>query len=201
MAKCSSCGQKKANRYCAALENGICSLCCGAKRQKEIVCFGACEYLKKGTEYQLGREITREISSTFQSEADDVFQMDEVADFVLPVEASFVEWFYHNDNVSDDHIYDALAKVYASRTGKMASPEATNRCEEIVFEICREADNAFPKIPADLKNKAILRILRSIKTSSGGILGNRNYLEMIYSQFNKDGKWTHLFKDLGGKSR
>jgi hypothetical protein len=200
MTKCVSCGGRKANRYCAAIENSICSLCCGTKRQKEIACFAACEYLKKGTEYQLGREITKEISSAFRSEADDVFQLDEVAPFVLPIEGSFVEWFYHNENVNDDQIYDALAKVYANRTGKMASLKATNRCEEIVFEVCQKADNAFPRIPADLKNRAILRILKSIKTSSGGVLGNRNYLEMIYSQFRQDGKWSHLFKDLGKES-
>jgi len=200
MAKCVSCGQKKANRYCAALENSICSLCCGTKRQKEIVCFAACEYLKKGTEYQLGREITKEISSAFQTEADDVFQIGEIADFVLPVEGSFVEWFYHDKSFNDNDIYDALTKIYANRTGKAAFLNAANRCEEIVFGIFEEADEAFPRLSADLKNRAILRILRSIKTSSGGILGNRNYLEMIYSQFRPDGKWTHLFKDLGKKS-
>ncbi|EKE20752.1 MAG: hypothetical protein ACD_7C00492G0004 [uncultured bacterium] len=50
---------------------------------------------------------------------------------------------------------------------------------------------------AETKTKSILRILKSIKTSSGGILGNRNYLEMIYSQTNKDGKWNWMFSSFG----
>jgi len=200
MAKCASCQQRKGNRYCTALERDICSQCCGSKREKEIACFSACSYLKKGIDYQLGREIEREIRSAFQTGKDDVFQIDEIADFVLPIEGSFVEWFYQDGNVNDGHLYDALAKVYASRTGRKALPEPGSRCEELVFEICREADIHYPKITADLKNKAILRILQSIKSSSGGVLGNRNYLDMIYSQFHQEGKWASLFEDLGKKA-
>jgi len=72
--------------------------------------------------------------------------------------------------------------------------EVDNQYEELIFREFDKLDKATANIPPDLKAQSILRILKSIKTSSGGILGNRNYLEMIYSQFHKDGRWSHLFR-------
>lgn len=194
MAKCILCGMRKANRHCSALEREICSLCCGTKRENEISCPSSCEYLKRGKEYQVGREVAREMSAAFQSEADDIFQIEEAIDFALPIESSFVNWFYKDKTVNDNDIYDALSRVYAYWTGKIPSLRPESRCEEIVFGICQEADESLPKISRELKNKTILRIMRSIRSTSGGILGNRNYLEMIYSQLRPNGRWSRLFR-------
>lgn len=194
MGKCFICRQRKGNRFCPALENNICSLCCGTKRQKEIVCFQACEYLKTGTAYQLAREITKEVSSNFRTEADDVFKNHEVAAFVMPIERFFLENFYNEKGVNDNDIYDALARIYAYQTRKVDSLKASNRCEELIVEAFYEVNKAFPNLSEDLKAKSILRIMKSIRACSGGILGNRNYLEMLYSQFRGGGKWGHLFE-------
>ena len=74
MKKCIICNQRKGNRFCPALEDNICSLCCGTERQKEITCSPGCEYLKRGKDYQLARQISKQISSSFQTEADDIFK-------------------------------------------------------------------------------------------------------------------------------
>ena len=200
MGKCSLCGERKGNRVCLGLKSGICSLCCGTKREKEIPCLPACEYLGKGTAYQLGREITKKISSDLASESGDVFQMDEVADFVLPIERFFVDEFYRDKGINDNHIYQSLAKIYAFQTGVVPTLDAGNHTEKLIFEKFTDV-NRRSDLLNSLKARAILRLIKSINSSSGGVLGNRNYLEMIYSQHTGNGKWTDLFLEMESKGR
>jgi hypothetical protein len=196
MAKCLSCGERKGNRFCVALSGSICSLCCGTKREKEISCFQACDYLKKGKDYQQDREISRRISSDLHGESEDVFQMEDVAGFVMPIEKFFVDRFYHDRNINDTSIYEALTKVYAFQNGMLPTLKGENKTEEAIFAKYEEMDGKNPRLPDRLKARSILRIISSIRASSGGVLGNRNYLEMIHSQQTGKGKWAGLFEKL-----
>lgn len=196
MAKCLTCGERKGNRFCPAVNGNICSFCCGSKRQKEIRCVPSCDYLKKGSEYQLGRDIARKISSDLHEESEDVFQMEEVIPFVMPLERFFVDQFYHDRGVNDNHIHESLKKIYAFQSGKLPVLGAENRVEELIFLKFREVDRRAHDLPENLKARAILRIIKSIRSSSGGVLGNHNYLEMIYSQHTGKGKWVDLFGKL-----
>ncbi len=196
MAKCASCGEKKGNRLCPKLNASICSLCCGTKREKEILCVGACEYLKKGKDYQLGREIDKKISSDLQAETADVFEMDEVAAYVMALERFFVDQFSDDKEASDNHIYEALTKIYAFQKGILPGLEGESKTEELIFKKFNEVNRRASSLSDELKARAILRIVKSIRSSSGGALGNRNYLEMIYSQHTGKGKWANLFQKL-----
>jgi hypothetical protein len=196
LSKCASCGERKGNRFCAALSSDICSLCCGTKRETEILCFPACDYLNKGREYQLDREISRRISSDLHAESGDVFQMEEIPSFVMPIEKFFVDRFYHDRDVNDSHVYEALTKVYAFQTGILPALKAGNKTEEMIFGKFDEVTRRCSDLPDRLRARSILRIISSIRTSSGGVLGNRNYLEMIYSQQTGKGRWAALFEKL-----
>jgi hypothetical protein len=196
MAKCASCGERKGSRLCPTLNAGICSLCCGTKREKEILCVGACEYLNKGKNYQLGREIDKKISSDLQAETADVFEMDEVVPFVMGLESFFVGQFYDDKEARDYHIYEALAKIYAFQKGIIPGLEGENKPEELIFKKYNEVNKRFSNLSDELKARAILRIIKSVRSSSSSILGNRNYLEMIYSQHTGKGKWAGLFQKL-----
>lgn len=194
MKKCIICNKDKGKRFCAAINSNICPLCCGSQRQKEITCFPECEYLKKGKEYQFARRISQEINSSFKTEADDIFKNNnEAVEFAFPLEKFFVKKFYYDSGIYDSDIYNALVKIYLYQTKSTESLLASNKCEELIFGKFNEVNKKFANISEDTKTKTILRILKSIKTSSGGALGNKNYLEMIYSQFNKDGQWSYLF--------
>ena len=127
MAKCATCGERKGNRFCQGLNAGICSLCCGSKREKEILCIEACEYLKKGKDYQLNREIDKKISSDLQAETADVFEMEEVADFVMLLERFFVDRFYPDEEAHDNRIYEALTRIYAFQKGILLGLEGENK--------------------------------------------------------------------------
>ena len=196
MAKCLACGERKGNRFCRAFDGNICSLCCGTKRQKEICCLDACEYLKKGSEYQSGREIDRRINSDLHAETGDVFEMDEVIPFVETLERFFIDRFYRGKEVNDNQIYQALTKIYAFQTGTQKSLEAETNAETLIFGKFQEVNGRFSNLSEGLKARAILRMIRSIKSSSGSVLGNWNYLEMIYSQQTGQGKWADLFRKL-----
>ena len=196
MAKCVTCGERKGNRLCPGVNGNICSLCCGTKRQKDVECPPSCDYLTKGTEYQLDREITRKISADLHTESEDVFQMQEVTPFVMSMERFFVDQFYHDRKVNDDHIHESLKKIYAFQSGKLPVLGAENGIEKAIFEKFHEVDRRANNLGESLKARAILRIIKSLRSSSGGVLGNRNYLEMIYGQHTGKGKWAHLLEKL-----
>jgi hypothetical protein len=196
MTKCGSCGERKGDRICPGLKASICSLCCGTKREKEILCDGACAYLRKGKAYQLGREIEKKISSDLQAETADVFEMDDVAAFAMALERYFVDQFYSDQEAWDNHIYEALTKIYGLQKGIVPGLEGENKSEEVIFKKFNEVNKRFSNLSDELKGRAILRMIKSIRSSSGSILGNRNYLEMIYSQHTGRGKWADLFQKL-----
>ncbi len=194
MAKCPSCNQRKAQRPCPALGQSICSLCCGSKRQKEIACEPTCQYLQAGTQYQLAREVKSLVHTTFRSQDDDVFAIPEVAEYASHIERAFVEHLYPDQHIVDMEIHEALGRLYLLQTGKLASLEPRNRCEQVVFQAFADADAACPDLDEELKAKTVLRIMRSVEKATGRALGPRNYLEMIYSQFTGKGKWAHLYE-------
>ena len=196
MAKCKSCNERKGDRFCPRLNASICSLCCRTKREKEILCDGGCEYRKKGKNYQLGREIEKKITSDLQAETSDVFEMDEVAAFVMALEKFLVDQFYDDEEANDDHIYEALTKIYAFQKGILPGLEGENKSEESIFKKFNEVIKRFSNLSEELKSRAILRMIKSVRSSSSSILGNRNYLEMIYSQHTGKGKWADLFQKL-----
>ena len=196
MAKCASCGERKGNRFCPGLNASICSLCCGSKREKEILCIEVCEYLKKGKDYQLNREIDKKISSDLQAETADVFEMEEVAALVMLLERFFVERFYADEEAHDNRIYEGLTRIYAFQKGILPGLEGENKSEELIFKKFNEVNKRFSNLSDGLKARAILRIIKSVRSSSSDVLGNRNYLEMIYSQHTGKGRWAGLFQKL-----
>lgn len=193
MTKCSLCQQRRAKRFCAALDRAICPTCCGSKRQREIECFGSCEYLKSGEEYHQARFISKLVAASFTERAEDVFDNPEVVQFVAPLEHFFVEEFYESRGVNDSALYDALSAIYSYQTGAISELAPKDECQRLIFAKYQEIDRNNPNIDGQLKALAVLRVLKSIRNSSGGILGSRNYLGTIYSQFHHNGKWSHLF--------
>jgi len=152
--------------------------------------------LKKGTAYQLDRDVEKKISSDLHAESEDVFNRDDIAPFAMAIEGYFVDRFYPNRDVNDNHILQSMNRLYAFLSGTLPTLEPINNIEELIYKEFREIDRKTRTLPDRLKARAVLRIIKSIRTSSGGVLGNRNYLEMIYSQHTGKGKWADLFTRL-----
>jgi len=122
--------------------------------------------------------------------------MEEGAAFVMPMERFFVDRFYHDQEVNDNDINEALTKIHAFQKGIIPALEGENKTEELIFKKFTGVNQKFSNLSDSLKARAILRIIKSIRASSGGALGNRNYLEMVYSQHTGKGKWADLFRKL-----
>src|SRR5947208_7808102 len=57
MAMCPLCSSRPAKRYCPAVADQICPVCCGTKREIEIDCPGACPYLKASRSYEAEKRV------------------------------------------------------------------------------------------------------------------------------------------------
>jgi len=63
---CPLCGQRKARRECPALQQKICTICCGSKRLTEIACPSDCVYLASAREHPAAavrREQERDVAT------------------------------------------------------------------------------------------------------------------------------------------
>src|SRR5438876_4902447 len=52
MATCPLCSSRSGKRYCPAIAEQICAVCCGTKREVEIDCPSSCPYLKASRTYE-----------------------------------------------------------------------------------------------------------------------------------------------------
>jgi hypothetical protein len=57
---CSLCGTRRAKRYCPALGQQICAVCCGTKRLTEIACPADCPYLAAAREHPAAAIVRRQ---------------------------------------------------------------------------------------------------------------------------------------------
>ena len=57
MASCPLCSSRPGKRYCPAIAEQICAVCCGTKREIEIDCPSSCSYLKASRSYESEKPI------------------------------------------------------------------------------------------------------------------------------------------------
>ena len=57
MANCPLCRSRVGKRYCPAIAEQICAVCCGTKREIEIDCPSSCAYLKASRSYESEKPI------------------------------------------------------------------------------------------------------------------------------------------------
>ena len=89
MPLCSRCGKRMAKRRCPALGSGLCSLCCGLLRDKEIHCPPACPYLVRHRPYQEKRILEKRAPGRTREPfaGDDLLDDERLAWLVFQLEA------------------------------------------------------------------------------------------------------------------
>lgn len=110
MSKCEKCSKRKAKRYCAALGESLCQLCCGLLREKEIHCPSNCSFLKIHTDYQDKRKIERK-QNPFQyrlASEKDILDDDRMAWLSIQVESPLKEYTKYNESLTDQDVLLAL---------------------------------------------------------------------------------------------
>ena len=193
--KCIVCGRRMGKRRCLGIQGAICSQCCGSERRKTIDCPSDCTYLNTGEEYFNLRNILRIVKNSFNGDAEpDVFLDQQVVDIVSPLEWHFVTNFYNDKAYSDDDIFKALAKLYHN----LDNPENILRLSDFEQAIEHKVSAIMvehPTISTEKCKLSLLRVMKSIESVSGDILGNRNYLELLYGQATGSGRWGHMFRE------
>jgi hypothetical protein len=202
MAKCTKCEQRKGKRYCVALDDYLCTLCCGQLREKEIHCPQSCTYLEKHESYQEDRLIEKKQAQASKklSPKDDILKDERMAWLAFHVEAPLMEYARRKESFTDR---DALLSLEYAREkiekdkGLIVIPdEKSLPRNEIGEAICQSVERCrYEKkiiIPGDQaiykkdeKIKCLERIMLSVQFLSKGNLKGRIYLEQLINRFLK----------------
>ena len=207
MAKCVKCGKRKAKRDCPALGEGICSLCCGRLREKDIHCPSHCVYLASHQSYQARRIIDKKPSSLAPhlDPHKDPLGDERLAWLVYHIETPLVNIAEQDPSLSDRQALMSLE--YARETlekgqGVILMPndpvKPKNKWGELILasmENCRfdrgiiltQEQNSYTR---EEKLICLERAVLSIKYASSENLEGRNYLDQLCERLNRVEKAT-----------
>jgi len=200
MSKCPRCSTRKAKRFCPALGESICSLCCGKLREKEIHCPPGCTFLSKHRSYQEKRIMERRPETSLRSspKEGDVLRDERLAWLALHIEAPLKEFAGRQDSFRDK---DALLALQYARektekdTGRVFIPgEREKSLDEAgeailrMMEKCRFQGRIIltgsPRPYSREERLMVLdRIILSARESAGGDFGGKRYLQAVARRF------------------
>jgi hypothetical protein len=186
MAKCILCNKKiKFSRNCPALNEIICSTCCGSKRGSEIQCTNICNYLTEGQIKENKKQISQLVKESFNNEFEDIYQDEEMLQLVAPFEIYIFENYYNHKDGTDEFISDCYTKIYYSLDGRGSIYTFNEIEKDILDEFRRIAKKT--KMPIESQKLILIRMMKSIENVTGGMFGNRMYLELLRNNFTGTG--------------
>lgn len=211
MTKCSKCYKRKAKRYCIALGENICSLCCGLLREKEIHCPPNCTFLEKHSAYQEKRIIEKRqpIISRRASPKEDILNDERMAWLAFHIEVPLKEYSEKKESFTDKNAI--LALEYAKEKiekdkGLLFIPDEKSGPKDEVgeavyenIEKCRyEKRIILPGETGSYKKEekiqCLERIILSIKFLAKDNLGGINYIQKLHERFSKINELSRIKK-------
>lgn len=195
MAKCILCNKKiKFSRNCPALNEVICSTCCGSKKGSEIQCDNSCNYLIEGQIKENKKQILQLVKESFNSEFEDIYNDDKMLRLVEPFEQYIFLKYYNNNDITDGFLSDCYTKIYYSLDGR-GNIYTFNEIEKEIFDEFRRIAKK-SEMPIESQKLILIRMMKSVDNMTGGMFGDRMYLELL--RFNFTG--TGLVEEVMGKS-
>jgi hypothetical protein len=202
MAKCARCKKRKAKRFCLALGESICSLCCGILREKEIHCPSNCTFLIKHKPYQEKRIIGKKqkISSAETLSENDVTKDERLVWLAFYIEMPIKAFAEKNASFMDKDALLALEyakeKIEKGKGILIVPDEKTgprNELGEAIYqsvEKCRyEKKIVLPgekeSYSSEEKIKCLERISFSVKYWAKGNYEDRNYTDRLLERFSR----------------
>jgi len=194
MVKCILCVKKiKFARKCPALNEVICSTCCGIKKGLEIKCTDDCKYFVESYIKENKKQIMKLVKESFNNEADDMYQDGKVLKLVAPFEQFMYDNYYNNKNITDDFISDCYTKMFYLLEEK-GNIYTFNEVETEIFNKFRIIAKK-TNMPMELQKLILVRMMKSVDSMTGGMFGNRMYLELLRNNFTGTG----IVADVMGK--
>lgn len=197
MAKCAKCKKRKAKRFCIALGESICSLCCGILREKEIYCPSHCTFLQRHKPYQEKRIIERKQKSP-PSKA--LSEDERMAWLAFHIEAPIKVFAEREDSFVDKDVLLALEyakeKVERGKRILFVPEEKTRPRNELGEAICENVEKCrYEKkviLPDEMqtysreeKVTCLERIILSVKYWAKDDIKGRNYTERLLERFSR----------------
>jgi hypothetical protein len=200
MAKCATCGKRKAKRSCPARRASLCPACCGRLRSRERTCPPTCRHLAEHAPYQERRVLERTARPPAGgfSAPDDPLKDERLAWLAVNAEAPLADLGSRIPEFTDGDAVLALEsakeKIEKGR-GLIVLPGADRRTEnaagEAVFQSLERS--RFEKsvllsaestgYTAEEKIRVLDRLVAYAKAAAGGNIGGRAYLESIIASF------------------
>jgi len=189
-------------RYCVALGDYLCNLCCGLLREKEIFCLQSCSFLEKHRPYQEKRVIEKKEYSLLKkiSPEEDILKDERMAWLVFHAEAPLKEYAEKEKSFTDRQALLALeyakGKIEKEKS-LLIKPEdkskPRNEIGESIYqniERCRyERKIVIPgetgAYKKDEKIRCLERVMLSIRFWAKGNFEGRNYIEKLISRFSR----------------
>ncbi|UCC38505.1 MAG: hypothetical protein JSV96_11785 [Candidatus Aminicenantes bacterium] len=211
MAKCSKCNKRKAKRYCIAIGEHLCSLCCGLLREKEIHCPPNCTFLEKHRPYQEKRiiEKKRPVISRRISHEEEILSDERMAWLAFHIEAPLKEYSETKESFRDKEAI--LALEYAKEkiekgkgfliipNGKSGPKDEVGEAIYQNVEKCRYEKKII--LPGEAgaykkedKIQCLERIILSVKLLAKDNLGGRNYIKKLHERFSKIDELSRMKK-------
>ncbi len=202
MKKCSRCSNRKAKRFCPALNESLCSLCCGQVREKEVHCPASCPFLSKHKPYQEKRIVEKRHDSQRlpASEKEDFLKDERMAWLAIHIEMPVNEYAEKKSSLNDREVLLALEyvrdKIQKGR-GLILLPDETtkpqNELGEAMYQMmerCRfEGRIITREKPISYSQKEKLnvvdRIIGAVKHVSRDNLEGSSYITAVRERFSK----------------
>lgn len=202
MAKCVKCKKRKGKRFCIALGESICSLCCGLLREKEIHCPSHCAFLVQHKPYQekriLGKKQKKPTAKDLAE--DDILRDERMAWLAFQAEISIKALSDSKGTIKDKDVLLALEYVkqkLEKETGTLIlldeRPGSLNELGEAVhrrIEDCRyEKKVILPGEQAaysrEEKIKCLDRLILAVRYWTQGDFDGRIYLDKLEERFSR----------------
>jgi len=202
MDKCTKCEKRKAKRFCPALGQSICSLCCGQLREKKLHCPPECPYLSKHKSYQEKRIIERQHiphpRQTFEEE--DILKDERMAWLAVHIEAPLMEYAEKDPSLDDKDALLALEYVREKTEkdkGRFLMPDESlkpqNDLGEAIYHMIEQCKHEgriiMPGISQTYSKEEKLKVLDKIiltaKYLAKGNLEGRGYLQAVKERFSR----------------
>ena len=202
MKKCSRCNSRKAKRFCPALNESLCSLCCGKIREKEVHCPTSCPFLSKHKPYQEKRTVEKRHDSQRLpiSEKEDLLKDERMAWLAIHIEMPVNEYAEKKSSLNDREVLLALEyvrdKIQKGR-GLIFLPDETtkpqNELGEAVYQMmerCRfEGRIIMREKPSSYSQQEKLnvldRIIGAVKHLARDNLDGSSYIAAVRERFAK----------------
>ena len=200
MAKCAHCLRRKAKRSCPALGSGLCALCCGELRDREVACPPHCPHREQHKPYHDRRAAERPVEPAVRpgSSGEDVLGDERLSWLALHAEAPLLERARARPDFTDADAVAAMeyAREKAAKGGGLIvipgqERAPVNEAGEAVrrsLEACRYQasiilSGAREGYTGEEKIRVLDILIPAARSFARQSPGGRTYLERLASQF------------------